>query len=90
MITPPWSDTALMIVPTYNERENIERLVTSLRALPGNVHVLIVDDNSPDGPGTLADQLAVGDAGVQCVHPPGKLGLGTAYKAGFAYGLRHG
>jgi glycosyltransferase involved in cell wall biosynthesis len=79
-----------MIVPTYNERENIERLVARLRALPGNVHVLIVDDHSPDGTGVLADALASTDAGVHVLHRAGKLGLGTAYKAGFAYGLARG
>jgi glycosyltransferase involved in cell wall biosynthesis len=89
-MTTQWSGSALMIVPTYNERENIERLVARLRALPGNVHVLIVDDNSPDGTGALADQLAGGDAGVHVLHRAGKLGLGTAYKAGFAFGLSRG
>ncbi|MCL4861416.1 MAG: polyprenol monophosphomannose synthase [Caldilineaceae bacterium] len=85
-----WSGSALMIVPTYNECENIERLVTRLRALPGNVHVLIVDDASPDGTGALADGLAAHDPGVHVIHRAGKLGLGTAYKAGFAYGLAAG
>jgi len=85
-----WSNSALMIVPTYNERENIERLVTRLRALPGNIHVLIVDDHSPDGTGTIVDRLAALDSGVHVLHRAGKLGLGTAYKAGFAYGLSRG
>jgi dolichol-phosphate mannosyltransferase len=89
-MTTQWTGSALLIVPTYNECENIERLVTRLRALPGNVHVLIVDDNSPDGTGALADQLATHDPGVHVLHRPGKLGLGTAYKAGFAYGLSRG
>lgn len=90
MPTPPWSGLALMIVPTYNERENIERLVMRLRALPGNVQILIVDDHSPDGTGQLADALAAADQGVHVIHRTGKLGLGTAYKAGFAYGLTRG
>ena len=85
-----WIGSALMIVPTYNEAENIEALVQQLRALPGNVHVLIVDDNSPDGTGALVDTLAAQDAGVQVLHRPGKLGLGSAYKAGFKAGLRQG
>jgi dolichol-phosphate mannosyltransferase len=84
-----WSGVALMIVPTYNERENLGELVSQLRALPGDVHVLIVDDNSPDGTGALADGLAANDAGVAVLHRAGKLGLGTAYKAGFVYGLEH-
>ena len=90
----PWNGSALMsalmIVPTYNEAENIEILVQQLRALPGDIHVLIVDDNSPDGTGRLADALARQDKGVQVLHRPGKLGLGSAYKAGFKTGLRQG
>lgn len=77
----------LMIVPTYNERENILELVSQLRALPIDVHVLVVDDGSPDGTGALVDEMAAQDAGVAVLHRAGKLGLGTAYKAGFAYGL---
>jgi dolichol-phosphate mannosyltransferase len=82
-----WHNVTLVIVPTYNECENLGRLVGELRALPGNVHVLVVDDNSPDGTGALADRLAEQDSGVTVIHRSGKLGLGTAYKAGFAYGL---
>ncbi len=85
-----WSSLALMIVPTYNEQENLSRLVQRLRALPGNVQVLIVDDNSPDGTGAIAEGLAAADAGVHVLHRAGKLGLGTAYKTGFEYGLAHG
>ncbi len=84
---PAWAGQALVIVPTYNERENIVRLVTELRALPGEVHVLVVDDNSTDGTGALVDEMAQNDAGVFVLHRPGKLGLGTAYKAGFDFGL---
>ncbi len=79
----------LMIVPTYNERENVRQLVSQLRALPGDVHVLVVDDDSPDGTGALVDEMAAHDPGVVILHRAGKLGLGTAYKAGFAYGLAH-
>jgi glycosyltransferase involved in cell wall biosynthesis len=79
-----------MIVPTYNECENISRLVARLRALPGDIHVLIVDDNSPDGTGAIVDELAANDNGVHVIHRPGKQGLGTAYKAGFVYGLARG
>ena len=86
MTSPVWSEAALVIVPTYNECENIKRLVTELRALPGDVHVLIVDDNSPDGTGAIADGLAEKDPGVFVIHRAGKLGLGTAYKAGFDFG----
>src|SRR4051812_1325151 len=82
-------NTILMVIPTYNERENIRQVVSQLRALPGNVHVLVVDDNSPDGTGAIVDELAAQDAGVAVLHRAGKLGLGTAYKAGFAYGVAH-
>lgn len=85
-----WSGLALMIVPTYNEQENLNRLVQRLRALPDNVHVLVVDDNSPDGTGDIAEAIALVDPGVHVLHRAGKLGLGTAYKAGFDYGLVHG
>ncbi len=85
-----WAGQALVIVPTYNERENLVRLVLALRAQPGDIHVLVVDDNSPDGTGVLADAIAVADAGVHVLHRAGKLGLGTAYKAGFNYGLANG
>jgi glycosyltransferase involved in cell wall biosynthesis len=80
---------ALVIVPTYNERENLAKLVTRLRSLPGDIHVLIVDDNSPDGTGAIAAEMAVADAGVHVLHRAGKQGLGTAYRAGFGYGLAH-
>ena len=89
-MTPSWSGQALMIVPTYNERENIARLVTELRGLPGDVNVLIVDDASPDGTGAIVDQMAASDPGIHVIHRTGKLGLGTAYKAGFDFGLAHG
>lgn len=89
-MTATGSGQALAIVPTYNECENIERLVHEIRAQPGNIHVLIVDDNSPDGTGAIVDQLAQNDAGVSVLHRSGKLGLGTAYKAGFRHGLERG
>jgi dolichol-phosphate mannosyltransferase len=71
-----------IIIPTYNESENIERLVSEIRALPLNARVIVVDDNSPDGTGELVDALAARDAYVCAVHRPGKLGLGTAHIAG--------
>ena len=79
------------IIPTYNEKENIEALVTQLLALPTGVHVIVVDDNSPDGTGEIADRLAVeSDGRVDVIHRPGKLGLGTAYIAGFKRALAEG
>ena len=80
-----------VIIPTYNERENIEALVTQLLALPTGVRVVVVDDNSPDGTGALADRLASENEGrVEVVHRAGKLGLGTAYVAGFKRALAGG
>jgi glycosyltransferase involved in cell wall biosynthesis len=80
-----------VIVPTYNERENIESLVTQLLALPMAVRVIVVDDNSPDGTGEIANQLAAErDGRVGVVHRAGKLGLGTAYIAGFKRALADG
>ncbi len=80
-----------VIVPTYNEEENIESLVTQLLALPTGVHVIIVDDNSPDGTGAIADRLAAESEGrMEVIHRAGKLGLGTAYIAGFRRALAAG
>jgi len=78
---------ALVVVPTYNERENIERLIRSLLGQPLNLAVLVVDDNSPDGTGQIADQIAEREPRVRVIHREGKLGLGTAYIAGFKWAL---
>jgi len=85
-----WQGQALAIIPTYNERENIIALIAALRAQRGDIHILIVDDNSPDGTGLLVDAYALGDPHVHVLHRAGKQGLGTAYRAGFHYGLEHG
>jgi len=80
-----------VIVPTYNERENIEALIRQLLDLPAGLQVIVVDDNSPDGTGQLADALAEESGGrVTVIHRPGKLGLGTAYVAGFRRALAEG
>lgn len=80
-----------VVVPTYNEMENIEALVTALLALPLELDVVVVDDNSPDGTGEIADRLAEAHPGhVHVVHREGKLGLGTAYIAGFYAALEAG
>jgi dolichol-phosphate mannosyltransferase len=77
-----------VIVPTYNEADNLDELVSQLLALPVNLGVIIVDDNSPDGTGEMADQWAAREPErVYVLHRPGKMGLGTAYIAGFNYGL---
>jgi glycosyltransferase involved in cell wall biosynthesis len=81
----------LVVVATYNERENIEALVGALLGLGvSDLDVLIVDDNSPDGTGALADQLAARHPQVRVLHREGKLGLGTAHGAGVAHARRHG
>ncbi len=79
-----------VIVPTYNEKENIVDLVKQLLELPIDAHVIVVDDNSPDGTGELADRLAADTDRVSVIHRAGKLGLGTAYIAGFKKGLAEG
>ncbi|KUN01930.1 dolichol-phosphate mannosyltransferase [Streptomyces yokosukanensis] len=79
--------TALVIIPTYNEAENIKTIVGRVRKAVPEAHVLIADDNSPDGTGKLADELAADDANVQVMHRKGKEGLGAAYLAGFRWGL---
>jgi dolichol-phosphate mannosyltransferase len=80
-------DRALIIVPTYNERDNVPRVVAEFLApVPGS-ELLFVDDASPDGTGELLDELAAEDARVHVLHRPGKLGLGTAYIDGFRWAL---
>ena len=79
---------ALVVLPTYNEAQNLERVVANVRAQGHDV--LVVDDNSPDGTGGIADRLAAADPGVQVLHRAGKLGLGSAYIEGFRDGLSRG
>lgn len=80
-----------VVVPTYNERDNLPALLRDILALPIEVAVINVDDGSPDGTGALADEWAAAQPGrVVCVHRPGKLGLGTAYVAGFRRALELG
>lgn len=81
----------LVVLPTYNERENLAPMITQLLDLPIGLGVIVVDDNSPDGTGELADELAVQHPSrVAVIHRPGKLGLGTAYRAGFEQALERG
>ena len=74
-----------IVIPTYNESENIVRLVTEILALPIGAHVVVVDDNSPDGTGPLVDAIAAREPRVHVVHRPAKLGLGTAHIAGIRF-----
>ncbi|MGV9775190.1 polyprenol monophosphomannose synthase [Streptosporangium sp. NPDC003464] len=80
----------LVIVPTYNERENLPMIVGRLRTALPEAHLLVADDNSPDGTGAVADALAAEDDHVHVLHRPGKQGLGAAYIAGFRWGLAEG
>lgn len=79
-----------MVLPTYNERENLGQIVPAILAQSPLLDVLVVDDNSPDGTGALADSLAAREPRVSALHRPGKQGLGTAYVAGFKWALEHG
>jgi len=83
-------ERVLVIIPTYNEAQNIESIITRLRTCEPQVHVLIADDNSPDGTGQIADRLAADDDHVHVLHRAGKEGLGAAYLAGFTWGLERG
>ncbi len=80
----------LVIMPTYNELANLERSIKSVRAAQPQVHILVVDDNSPDGTGALAEQLAEKDSQVKVLHRRKKDGLGGAYLAGFAWAFELG
>ncbi|GAA4220166.1 polyprenol monophosphomannose synthase [Streptosporangium album] len=80
----------LVIVPTYNERENLPMIAERVRAALPEAHLLIADDNSPDGTGAIADELAAGDDHIKVLHRPGKQGLGAAYIAAFRWGLEEG
>ena len=80
-------DRALVIVPTYNERENILKLIDAVLAQSPILDVLVVDDGSPDGTGAIVDERAAADSRVHIIHREKKLGLGTAYLAGFKWAL---
>lgn len=82
------SDKTLVIIPTFNERDNLPLIIDRLlKAEPERVHVLVVDDSSPDGTGELAEELAAKDTRIHVMHREGKTGLGGAYSAGFRWGL---
>jgi dolichol-phosphate mannosyltransferase len=80
----------LVILPTYNEKENLPLLLKAIHEHVPHVHILVVDDNSPDGTGQIADDFAAQDERIWALHRSGKLGLGTAYIEGFRYGLANG
>jgi dolichol-phosphate mannosyltransferase len=81
------AERALVIVPTYNERENIARLVESVLGQDHRIDMLIVDDGSPDGTGAIVDDIVSSNSRVQVIHRERKLGLGTAYLTGFKWAL---
>jgi dolichol-phosphate mannosyltransferase len=80
----------VVIIPTYDERGNIERMAELVLGQPLPLSLLIVDDGSPDGTGDIADAMAAADDRIQVLHRAGKQGLGTAYIAGFRYALARG
>ncbi|WP_366521527.1 polyprenol monophosphomannose synthase [Micropruina sp.] len=90
--TPEWAELGkvLVIIPTYNEAENVIPIVQRLRAAVPDADILIADDNSPDGTGRIADDLAASDEQVHVLHRQAKEGLGATYLASFAWGLEHG
>ncbi len=81
------AERALVIIPTYNEANNLSQIVPDVLAQDERIDVLVVDDNSPDGTGDLADRMASGSNRIHVLHREGKLGLGTAYLAGFRWAL---
>ncbi len=91
MNPPATPRRALVCVPTYDERENVEAIARAiLEATPEEVDVLVIDDSSPDGTGEIADAIAAREPRVRVLHRPGKEGLGKAYLAGFAWALARG
>jgi dolichol-phosphate mannosyltransferase len=83
------SDT-IVIIPTYNERDNLPNVIARVLQVPANVHILVVDDNSPDGTGQIADQISAKNPAVHVLHRQQKDGLGRAYCAGFQWALERG
>ncbi len=83
-------EKTLIVMPTYNERENLPRMVGRLLGLPVKIDLLVVDDNSPDGTGKLADELAAKHLNIHVLHRQAKNGLGRAYLAGFQWALERG
>lgn len=89
-ITHQPAGVGVVVIPTYNEAGNIQSILHAIRNLPERLDVLIVDDNSPDGTADLVRQMMLHDDGIYLLQRPKKDGLGNAYKAGFAFALRHG
>lgn len=81
----PGVGRVLVVIPTYNEADNVRSIIARLRQAVPAVEILVADDNSPDGTGAVADELAAADTHVHVLHRPGKQGLGAAYLAGFGW-----
>lgn len=86
----PLIERVAVLIPTYNERDNLPLVVERVRAAVPSADVVVLDDNSPDGTGDIADELAASDDHVQVLHRQGKEGLGAAYLAGFTWALERG
>ena len=85
------AETKLVIIPTYNEKENIEKIICKVRSLEGDFHILVIDDGSPDGTaGIVKSMMSEFPGSLFIIEREGKLGLGTAYLAGFKWALEHG
>src|SRR5262245_23276927 len=91
-MAPPGTEAprVLISMATYNERENLPRLIAEILQFVPTADVLVVDDNSPDGTGKLVDEMAVADPRIHAIHRSGKLGLGTAILTGMRYSMEHG
>jgi dolichol-phosphate mannosyltransferase len=83
-------ESVLVVMPTYNEAQSLPGVLSRLTGVVPDVHVLVVDDNSPDGTGAIADDLAAADQRIHVLHRAGKEGLGAAYLAGFEWGIARG
>ncbi|HWB41000.1 MAG TPA: polyprenol monophosphomannose synthase, partial [Gemmatimonadales bacterium] len=83
----PVAERVLVVVPTYNEAVNLPLIVPQILAQDSRIDVLVVDDNSPDGTGRMADEMAAAEPRIHVLHRPGKSGLGKAYIAGFQWAL---
>src|SRR5476649_1345533 len=87
--SPAREPRVLVNVATYNERDNIGKLIEEIHRIVPQVHILVVDDNSPDGTGKLVDELAARDSRIHAIHRAGKLGLGTAILEAMNYAMQH-
>jgi dolichol-phosphate mannosyltransferase len=86
----PGVGRVLVVIPTYNEAENVRIITARVREAVPEVDILVADDNSPDGTGAIADELSAADGQIHVLHRPGKQGLGAAYLAGFQWAREHG